>query len=198
MFRLALETVVGIATPVALLLALGAPTWITLAFGREFDPAAGSLRMLAPLFVLIYVSILLSAALVVQGRGWRLSFISVCGLVSHALFGLILVPVLGKSLGSGGAGTGMALASVLKEGVVMALMLISLGSPVLDRRRLSVLGRTALAAISTVAVHIAMASLGPWRLVADCVAYPLLAIRLGAVDRTAFRTMGKALASLRR
>lgn len=197
-FRLALETVVGIATPVALLLALGAPTWITLAFGREFDPAAGSLRMLAPLFVLIYVSILLSAALVVQGRGWRLSFISVCGLVSHALFGLILVPVLGKSLGSGGAGTGMALASVLKEGVVMALMLISLGSPVLDRRRLSVLGRTALAAISTVAVHIAMASLGPWRLVADCVAYPLLAIRLGAVDRTAFRTMGKALASLRR
>jgi O-antigen/teichoic acid export membrane protein len=196
--RLALETLIGIATPLALLLALGAPTWITLAFGREYGPAAGSLRMLAPLFVLIYISILLSAALVVQGRGWRLSFISACGLLSHTLFGLILVPVVGRSLGSGGAGTGMALASVLKEGVVMALMLISLGAPVLDQRRLSILARTVLAVLGTVAVHIALVSLGPWRLVADSVVYPLLAIRLGAVDLVAFRKMGGALGPLRR
>jgi O-antigen/teichoic acid export membrane protein len=179
--RRALEGIVSVTAPIALFLALGAELWVQVAFGADYAPAANSLRMLAPLFVLIYVSILLAAGLVVEGRGWRLTTIALMGVSVNALCGWFLVPLFGAWLGSGGAGSGMALAGVLKEVVVVGCFLSAIGLGAIDKQRWSIMGRTALAAAATTAIHIALAPLGHWRLLADALAYALLAILLGAV-----------------
>ena len=154
MLRRVLEGIVQVAVPVALLVALGADLWVGLAFGRAFAPAAMSLRMLAPLFVLIYVSILLATALVVQGRGWTLTMIAVAGICTQRRLGA--APGCrrsGRWLGAGGAGAGMALAGVVKEIVVVCCMLAANGVETIDRARWMMIGRTALAAGATVALH---------------------------------------------
>ena len=193
----ALEGIVSVATPVALLVALGADVWVGLAFGHAFAPAAMSLRMLAPLFLLIYVSILLATALVVQGRGWTLSMIAVAGIVTNACAGLLLAPALGKWLGAGGAGAGMALAGVVKEIVVVCCMLAANGTDTIDRARRVMFGRTALAAGATLALHLILAPLGPWRLLADACAYPLLAVGFGALRPAEVVSMAREIMSER-
>jgi hypothetical protein len=75
----------------------------------------------------------------------------------------------------------MALAGVLKEVVVVGCFLSAIGLGAIDKQRWSIMGRTALAAAATTAIHIALAPLGHWRLLADALAYALLAILLGAV-----------------
>lgn len=179
--RRALEGILALTVPVALVLGLGAELWTRLAFGAAFAPGAGSLRTLAPLFVLIYVSILLATAVMIQGRGWRLSGISIAGIAVHVAFALYLVPAFGSWLGPGGAGTGMALALVAKECIVVSALLSAVGSQVIDPRRRRVLARTFVAALLTVALHWALAPLGPWRLAIDLPAYCILVIRFGAV-----------------
>jgi O-antigen/teichoic acid export membrane protein len=179
--RRALEGIVSVTAPVALFLALGAELWVRIAFGADYAPAAGSLRMLAPLFVLIYVSILLAARLVVEGRGWTLTTVAVVGVSVNAVSGWILTPLFGAWFGPGGAGSGMALAGVVKEVVVVACFLVALGVGTIDKQRWSVIGRTALTAAATTAVHIALAPLGHWRLLADALAYAVLAVLLGAI-----------------
>ncbi len=180
-FRRTLEAVLAITTPVALVLALGADTWMRLAFGAPFTPGAGSLRALAALILLIYFSILLATALVVQGLGWRLTGISIVGIVFQVAAALFLVPAIGSRLGIGGAGTGMALAMLAKEFVVLGALLVAVGPQVIDARRRQVLGRTGLAVLLTVALHWVLAPLGPWRLAVDLPVYGGLVTMFGVV-----------------
>lgn len=179
--RRVLEHLLALTTPVALLLALGAELWVRLAFGPAYAPAAGVLRTLAPLFVVVYLSILFSMALVVEGRGWLLTSISLAGIAMGAGMALLLVPGFDR-LGPGGASTGMALASVAKELLVLSLLTLALGRHVVDRRRLSVFARTGLAALGAIGVHLALAPLGHLRLPVDLAAYVLLAVALGVLD----------------
>lgn len=196
--RRALEAIVSVTMPLALFLALGADLWSRIAFGAAFAPAAGSLRALAPLFVLIYVSILLSTALVVQGRGWRLTTISLGSIAVQSLTALFLVPMLSGRLGPGGSGVGMALAAVLKEIFVLICMLVALGPATIDAERRRVLARTVLCALVTTALHLALAPLGPWRLVVDLGAYLALATGLGALKPKALLDVAREIISSRR
>ena len=180
--RRALQGIVSVATPVALLLALGAELWIRIAFGSAFAPAAGSLRTLAPNFLLVYVSILLATGLVVQGRGWTLTTIALAGVTVNSVSGVLLTPIFGAWHGAGGVGMGMAFATVTKELFVSSCMLVALGRGTIDRECWSLIGRTALAAAVTVALHIALAPLGPWRLVADMCVYAAVAVGVGALQ----------------
>jgi O-antigen/teichoic acid export membrane protein len=192
--RRVLEGLVALTTPVALLLALGADLWVRLAFGPAYAPAAGVLRTLAPLFVVVYLSILFSMALVVEGRGWLLTAISLAGIATGAGMALLLVPRL-DALGPGGAATGMALASVAKELLVLSLLTFALGRHLLDRRRFSVCARTALAAFAGIGAHLALAPLGHLRLPLDVAAYALAAVALGVLDP---RAIARLLRELRR
>src|SRR4029079_19237136 len=76
MLRRAMEGLVVAATPVTLLMALGADLWVKVAFGRSFEPAAISLRLLAPVFIATYMAMLLSSALIITNKAWRLTLIS--------------------------------------------------------------------------------------------------------------------------
>jgi O-antigen/teichoic acid export membrane protein len=196
--RRALEGIVSITLPVALFLALGAEIWIRVAFGAAFAPAAGSLRALAPLFVLIYVSILLGTALVVEGRGWRLTAIAVGGIAVSATTALVLVPFCSTWLGPGGAGTGMALAAVTKELVVASCLLSAIGTGVIDRQRRSMLARSVLIVLCTTGAHVALGRLGHWRLLVDLVLYPVLAIGWGVLRPQAMFAIARELAAERR
>ncbi len=179
--RRTLEGIIALTAPVALMLALGAEEWIRIAFGPAFAPAAGSLRMLAPLFVLIYVSILLGTALIVQARGWRLTAIALSGIGVHTAVALCVVPAFSRWLGPGGAGTAMALAAVSREVFVAFCLLYSLGFGVIDARRWGMIGRTTAAALGTTALHVVLAPLGTWRILVDLAVYPVLAVVLGAL-----------------
>jgi O-antigen/teichoic acid export membrane protein len=179
--RRVLEVLLLLTTPVALFLALGAGLWIRLAFGAAYEPAAGSLRTLAPLFVLTYLAILLSMALVVLGRGWTLTVVSLCAVGVSALMALLVVPRFAVWLGPGGAGAGMALASVSKEVFVSSALLAVLGGGFLDRQRRALIGRTALVAIVTTGAHLLLAALGDWRLLIDALVYVAAAVALGVL-----------------
>lgn len=192
--RRVLEALVTIATPVALLLALGAETWIRIAFGAAYGPAAGSLRALAPLFILIYGSTLLSMAQVVQGRGWRLTAVSLLGIAVNASAALVLVPLLWQRLGPGGAGTGMALAAVAREVFVCACLFPGIGPHLFDAPRRRLIFRTVLAAVAASVVHVVLAGLGPSRLGVDLVVYLAIAIGLGALRPAAILALVRELA----
>ncbi len=196
--RRALEGLILITTPVALFLALGATLWIRIAFGAAYAPAVGSLRMLAPLFVLVYLAILLSMAMVVLGRGWTLTVISLGAIVVNAGVALLAVPRFGAWLGEGGAGTGMALAAVSKEIFTTILLLIVLGRGFLDRPRRALIGRTVAVALGTTAVHLALAQLGLWRLPLDLVAYLAFAVGLGVLRPATAIGFARELISARR
>jgi O-antigen/teichoic acid export membrane protein len=196
--RRALEGIVAVAVPLALMLALGAELWIRIAFGSAYAHSVGSLRTLAPLFALVYVSIQLGTALIVQGRGWRLTTISLAGIVVHTSAALVMVPLTQTWLGRGGAGTGMAFAAVTKEVFVMGCMLVALGPGIIDRQRWGMMARTVLAAAGATLVHLLLAPLGPWRLLLDLGVYVALAVALGALRPRAVLALAREILSSRR
>ncbi|MCG6928001.1 MAG: oligosaccharide flippase family protein [Acidobacteria bacterium] len=195
--RRAVEGLIAVTTPLALFLALGADLCIQVVFGVAYAPAAGSLRTLAPLFVLTYLSIMLGLTLVVHGRGWRLTGIATTGILTSITLALVLVPTFSRWLGPGGAGTGMALAAVAKEIVVLTGMLAALGSDVLDKHRRQVLARTVGAALGTVAAHLVLAPLGHWRLAVDLGIYFALAVWFRAVKPGEVMALVRQLAAMR-
>ena len=179
--RRTLEAVLSAAVPVSLLLGLGADVLIPAVFGRAFGPAAGSLRILAPMFILTYAAMVASTALIRLERGWAVTAISLSGLGANAMLNWFLIPASWDAFGRGGAGVGAAWALVATEAAVTTLMLILLGSRAFDRRSVTTLTKTALACVVVLAVHHSMASLGPARIAADALIYVGLVVALGAV-----------------
>ena len=179
--RAAAEGLIVVALPISLFVALSADVVVTLAFGSAYAPAAVSLRALAPQFFFTYLAALFSMTMVVLGRGWRLTAISIFGVLLNPLLGLLFIPVCARLLGVGGAGAGAALGVVGMEVLVSALMLHSLGRGALDPRTRRVALGALVACTLTAGLHVLLAPLGPWRLGLDLVAYAGLAWLCGAL-----------------
>jgi O-antigen/teichoic acid export membrane protein len=178
----AVEAVLLLGIPASLFLALGADVWIAVMYGDAFAPAAPALRILAPVFVFTYVASVSGACLNVLGRGWTTTLVSVVGLVVNPALNVWLVPAGARWLaGGGGAGAGAAVATMVSEGVVAALLTGLLGARAFDRRTIDLCARTLLVCAAVVAIHGALAPLGAARLAADAAAYVLLAAQLRAV-----------------
>jgi O-antigen/teichoic acid export membrane protein len=175
MLRRAIEGLLVLAIPVTLLIGVGADFWVRIAFGRSFGPAALSLRCLAPLFVATYLTIMLSLALVVLERSWRLTIISLIGLGLLPLLILVLVP-LTKPFGQGAAGAGAAIAVTLMELITAALFLQTVGKRAVDRRNVLAILKSMAVALVVIALHRALFHLGPARLIIDMIAYAGLAL----------------------
>jgi O-antigen/teichoic acid export membrane protein len=175
MLRRAIEGLLVLAIPVTLLIGVGADFWVRVAFGPSFGPSAMSLRCLAPLFVATYLTIMLALALVVLERSWRLTIISLIGLGLLPLFVLLLVP-LAKPHGQGAAGAGAALAVTAMEVITAAMFLQTVGRRALDRRNVLAVTKSMGVAIAAVALHRALAFMGPLRLIVDMLFYALMAL----------------------
>jgi O-antigen/teichoic acid export membrane protein len=168
----AAEGLIVVGTPIVVILLLGADLWIGIVFGPSYGPAALSLAAIAPHFVFTYLAVLYSMALIVLGRGWTLTSISICSVLLHPLLAIVLVPAGARLVGVGGAGMGSGLAAVGTEIVTVILLLWRLGRPAVDRQVIKVAGGSLAGALVAMVVGLVLpAALGPGRLPLGLAAY---------------------------
>lgn len=181
-----LELVLIIAIPTSLAIGLGADVWLRIISGPRFDEAALALRILSPIFVLIYVSIISAISLILEGRAWTVTIISMVGMVVNPLLNLVLIrPALGF-FGPGGAGAGAAGVQFVTECTVAVVMFAIIGKKAFDARTGRMLVRTLAAVALVVGLDRLIATTtqlhGFLRLVLDGAAYAALVVGLRAVD----------------
>lgn len=182
--RSALEMTFIVAIGLATLIGSGADVIVHLALGSRFDQAIPAMRVLSPIFVVVYVAMLGATTLVLLHREW---FVTVVTLVSFALNAGLNVALLGPSLrrfGDGGGGIGAAAISVAVEALVAGTFLYVIGRDAFDRRTLSTLAKCVLAAVVVLVVDHFGYGLGSWRIVATALTYFVVvvgtrALRLG-------------------
>ncbi len=179
--RRSLELILSLAIPTSLALGLGADLWIRVVAGPGFEPAAMSLRALAPLFVCTYLAILCATCLNLLDRAWTVTWISLAALGVNVVLNLLMISPGLALLGPGGAGAGAALATIGTEAATCVLMLIVIGRRALDRRVVSTVARTFAVVLAVSALHWLTAALGAWRLLLDAVVYVGLALAVRAV-----------------
>jgi O-antigen/teichoic acid export membrane protein len=179
--RRALELILSVAIPAGLMLHIGADVWTRLMFGEAFAPAAGALRVLAPMYVLMYVGIIYGTALVMLERAWALVLLTLGGLVVNVALNLTLIRFSMRVFGPGGGGTGCSLAMLGTEIFVTACMLCLLGRGGFDRRSLTSTGKSLLSCVLVFALDHVLARLGPLRLFLDAAVYGVLVLGTGAV-----------------
>jgi O-antigen/teichoic acid export membrane protein len=171
----ALEGLLVVSIPITLAISLGAEFWIRLAFGKSFLPAAHSLRILAPVFIVTYVAIMLAIAHIMLDRAWRLTMISVIGVCCQPLLSIVFVPRMSR-LGVGYAGCGAALGIIGEELVVSTLLFLGVGRRAVDRRCVVAVVKSLLIALSVIVLDRLLVPLGTVRIVVDGVAYLVAAV----------------------
>ena len=183
MMRRSMELVLCLAIPVALAIGVGADVWVNVVFGKEFQPAALALSLLAPRFLLSYVSIFLSICLMTVGRSWTVTFTSLAGLVVNPILNLLLIGPSRKFFGmeAGGGGAGCAIALVVTEALVLGVLLSAMGRRVFDRRSVTLVVKSLAAALVAIAVDLSLRSWGPARLLVSAAVYVVLVFISGAL-----------------
>jgi O-antigen/teichoic acid export membrane protein len=179
--RRSMELVLTVAIPAGLAIYLGADVWVHFLFGAAFAPAAMALRVLAPMFVLMYVSIIYSIALVMLERAWTQTLIAMVGLVVNVILNLLLIRFSMRTFGPGGGGMGCSLAMLGTEVVVSGCMIVVVGRGGFDRRGTATVLKSLLACAAAVAAHRVLELLGPLRLLVDAVVYVGLVLATGAL-----------------
>ena len=183
MVRRSLEFILALATPVAMLMLVGADIWVSIAFGKAFGPAAMSLRVLAVATFLMYVSIVAAYALAVLNYTWRMSLTFVGGMLINPTVNLLLIPRFSAVAGPGGGGLACATATLVTEIAIVISLLAALGSRCFDRRLIVASVKNFGAAFLVIALDtFLLKSLGPLRLAIDAVVYAALILASGAFD----------------
>jgi O-antigen/teichoic acid export membrane protein len=179
--RRGLEGVTIVSIPLTLMLALGSDFVVAIALKEKFLPAAMSLSWLAPTFVLAYVNVLLWIALMILDRSWTITIVSFAGLALLPIFILTIVPLV-RGLAPGATGMGVAMALSLRELVIVVVFFLCLtGKRPVDRRSVRSIVTSLGICCAVVAAHVALARLGPARLLVDGAIYGVLALVLGVV-----------------
>jgi O-antigen/teichoic acid export membrane protein len=179
--RRSMELVLTVAIPAGLVIYLGADVWVHTIFGAAFSPAAMALRVLAPMFVFMYVSIIYSIALVMLERAWTQTLIAAVGLGVNVGLNLVLIRFSMRTFGPGGGGVGCSLAMLGTEIVVSACMIAVVGRGGFDRRSIATVLKSLLACAVAVSLHGLTAPLGQARLLLDALVYVAIVLATGAV-----------------
>jgi O-antigen/teichoic acid export membrane protein len=183
MVRRAMELILVLTIPIALAMAVGAEVWIGVVFGAEFAPSVTALSILAPVFVIMYISIVCWCALTMMNMTWKLAFVFASGIVVAPLLNYLMIRPGLALLGNGGGGAACAAATLGTELCVVTPMLIMLGRKMMDTRLLTIIAKT-MAGVALVVVLDALLKphLGPWRLLPDAAAYVAFVLLTRAVD----------------
>jgi O-antigen/teichoic acid export membrane protein len=198
MYRRSLELLLVMAIPASLMMGLAADFVVPTVFGEAFLPSIPALQIFAPMFVLTYVAMLSAMCLVLTGRGWTTTIISLSSIAANALLNVLLLRPGQHWLGAGGGGTTAASISVATEVLVVMAMLGVIGSKVFDKKNVVTIAKCFAACAVAIAVHVLLARLGPLRLVVDAIAYSAIVIASGAVrPRELLRTLKDAWATRR-
>lgn len=191
--RRAIEAILLLVFPLSLLMGLGADIWVPLLFGEAFAPSVHSLRILSPVFVLSYMTIVAGACLLLLDRAWTLARVSLVGLVVNPCLNLLLVPWAMGLLGVGGAGAGAAIALLLTEGAVTVVLLHAVGREAFDGASVAAIGKAMLACGVIVIVDHLLRPLAFTRLLVDAALYPTLLLAFRAVKPSELRGMVRFL-----
>jgi len=178
--RRGMEGVCVVSIPFTLMLALGSRFAIGFVLKEKFLPASYSLEWLAPTFVLSYVNSLLWLALMIMKRSWTITIVSIIGTALLPIFILVAVP-LTKDLGPGKTGMGVAMALTAREFVNATVFLVIVGKRALDQRAALAIVKSLAICCAVVGAHLALASLGPARLLVDGLLYIALAFATRAI-----------------
>jgi hypothetical protein len=134
------------------------------------------------MFVLTYVAIVSATTLIRMERGWTVTAILSVGLIASPVLNWLVVPRAAAAVGPGGAGAGAAMVLVLLEVLMTTVMTALVWRRVFDGRVARMLAKTAGVCIAVILLDRLLASAGALRLVADVVAYGVLAVAVKAVD----------------
>jgi O-antigen/teichoic acid export membrane protein len=179
--RRSLEIVLVFAISGSVVLGLGADVWVAVVGGPEYGPSAGSLRILAPVFLLTYVGMICADYLYVSGRSWTVTATCIGGLVLNSAILATLVRPMLAAFGPGSAGIAAALATVGTETFTCVTLACAVGPHLLDHRLVSTAGKLLLACTAAVTVDRCCTSLGPARLLFDAAAYCAVVVGSRAV-----------------
>ena len=196
--RRSMEMILCLAIPASLSLFVAAEPIVALAFGRAFAPAAMSLRLLAPTFVLTYAAMVSASVLVRLDRGWAVSWVSVSGMFISPVLNLWLVPHGLRALGPGGAGVGAGTALVLTELYTAGTMAWLIGHRGIDRRLVVVLAKTVGVCVAVLVADHLLTPVGSWRLAADAALYAFGVLTTGAVNVREITGYARGFAGARR
>jgi O-antigen/teichoic acid export membrane protein len=179
--RRATEAVLVGAIPATMLLSVGADEWIHLLYGTAYDPAIISLRILAPSFVLTYVAVLLSTALILYDRAWPVTLVSIGSLALQPFLITLVVPLGARHFGIGGAGLGNAMVFSFLELFSVVGFAAFLGRRAVDGRCLYAIGGSLFAFAAVAFLDRQIAVLGLARMAVDAVVYAVIVFAIGAV-----------------
>jgi O-antigen/teichoic acid export membrane protein len=181
MLRRCIEALVLVIAPITVFISVSSDVLIKLAFGEKYAPAAAGLSILSLVFAVTYVNMILSSALVVLGKSWPVTIISLAAIVLMTGFMVVFVPIGRAIFHVGGECAGAALAVISNEScVVIALMSRFTTSP-FDSRNIRTIIKTAAVAAIVIASDRLLRPLGPMRLGVDVVLYAGLALLLRLV-----------------
>ena len=198
LLRRAIEAVMMCAIPATMFISVGADVWVRVAFGPDFGPAAPSLRILAPSFVLTYANVLLATALIILERSWTVTLISLGSLAIQPFLILIGVPLGAKLFGVGGAGIGNAVVFCFLELFSVVGFWIYLGRRAIDRKCAGSLIKALGSFAVVVMAHRWMEPIGPARIAGDTLLYCVLVLVSRAVTVGDLRSLFKLLLARRR
>jgi hypothetical protein len=104
------------------------------------------LSILSLQFVITYLNMALSSGLIILGRSWSATVISLAAILSMAFFMLVFVPI-GRALygtGTGGECAGAAMAAIANELCVIVAMITRFDRSPIDRRNVAALIKLAI------------------------------------------------------
>ena len=181
MLRRGIEGLLAVIVPVTVLISAGSDVFIHLAFGDKYAPAHTALSILSLVFVMTYIDTMLAMSLIILGKGWSVTLISISAVFITAGLMFVFVPIGRHVVGEGGESAGAAASVIASEGCVLVAMLSRFREFPLD-------GRTIVSLVKTLAVGAVvmvgdryLRGLGSARLVADALVYACLALAIGAV-----------------
>ncbi|MBX7096239.1 MAG: oligosaccharide flippase family protein [Myxococcaceae bacterium] len=182
--RRTLELALIASIPMTLLIGVGADTWVRVMFGEEYGPAVPAVRLLAPVYLLNYASLVAVMVLQVEGKLRQLAWLAGGAMAAVLVLDVVAAQVAMNAHGAGAGGTACAAVQLGGELALAVAMFWLLGRRAIDRRTTSMLLKTALVAALVVGVDLGLravgldAALGFARLGLDSVLY--LAVIFGA------------------
>lgn len=195
--RRSLEMILIIALPTSLAIGVGADVWIALLFGEAFTPATLALRILAPIYTWIYVSMISNISLNLNDKAWTATAVSLGGMVVNPVLNFLLIPPILRAFPVAGAGgAACAIAQFITEALVAVVMMVIVGRRAFDRRTVVMLGKTLVVCGLVLCIDRLVAWVGPARLLIDAVAYCVLIVLFRAIHLQ--ETFDFALAAFRR
>jgi O-antigen/teichoic acid export membrane protein len=164
----------------------------------KYAAAAMSLRVLSLDFSLVYLAMLLSTLLIVVGRSWTVTLVSLGAIPMRGVMIVPLVKLCTAWLGPGGGAVGAALTEISGIGFTAIISFWLVGRRAFDRHAALQIGKSLVVAVLVTVAHFLMSPLGYWRLLIDVLLYVALAGAFRIIGIGEVRSFISLLANRRR